>query len=93
MPKVIDTPKLNELLAAARKPRSGCNRIGSEIDESPRKVDPDGKHVLSDRMLHNDTTVRCVVMVKMAGTMEPVLAWLDVPLGVFNEIPDHEVGI
>lgn len=41
-------------------------------------IDPDGFHIISQLLLHNDVEWRCTVLVKVRGTMEPVVGYLDV---------------
>ena len=54
----------------------GRNRSVYE-DRLIRDIDPEGIHVLSFQMLHNDVEIRTRWMVKMRDTEEPQTIWLD----------------
>jgi len=49
------------------------------------ELDPDGVHVLSYQMLHNDIEWRCLWLVKLRGTMEPCEILMDNDLGVLEK--------
>ena len=62
----------------------GLNRGLSQ--DGVRKIDPDGIHVLSPVMLHNDSEMRCTAHIKASGTMNPIKIFFDVPLGVWGKL-------
>jgi len=72
---VADTPGLLALATDA------CQRNSNRQVDIPKlalAIDPDGTHILTFQMPHNDVEWRTKWLVKMADTMDPVEIWLDV---------------
>ena len=65
------------LLAAASV---GRNR-SVDVDEFKKLLDPEGIHLLTMRILHNEVEWRTLWLVKMANEKEPHQVFLDVPMG------------
>jgi len=58
--------------------RANRNRVLSR--NAVEAVDPQGVHVLSRELLHNEVEWRCHVLVKLTGREEPFECWLDIGL-------------
>jgi hypothetical protein len=86
--KVVDTSTLKRLVANARK--AGLNRTMSKQVE--KHLDPDGKHVLSQPMIHGDVQcIRCIIVLcKLKHREEPVQGQLDFTFDDFNALPEHK---
>lgn len=81
MTKVFDTrdlKALNTLAALGQK-----NRIISS--GLMRLLDPDGYHVESFSMVHNDAELRLGIMVKLVNTDEPIEVFLDVDFDTYGQ--------
>lgn len=81
--RVADTEQVKRINGTA-----GNRRIA---DEGMACLDHEGLHVLEPLMLHNETEMRCLAHLKMAGTMRPASVLLDVPLAEYEALPDVEV--
>src|SRR4051812_26619494 len=69
--------------------RKGFNRtLNTDVLHS--KLDPEGIHVIGDHFLHNDTQIRCTLLLKRMGQEEPDEAVLDILVDQFNELPDYD---
>jgi hypothetical protein len=72
--KIINTPELQRLAAAAVQ--TDRNR---QLDPVVlEQLDPDGFHIISQFLLHNDQEWRCRVFVKLVDRADPYEGWLDV---------------
>jgi hypothetical protein len=54
-------------------------------------LDPDGIHVVTTSMLHNDYEARCLMLVKLTGEDEPLSVWVTIPLKQFNKLERMEL--
>lgn len=54
--------------------------------EVGKEIDPDGAHLLEAIMMHNDDHLRCRVLIKTIGSMEPMEVWLDVSFEDFESL-------
>lgn len=54
--------------------------------EFAAEIDPKGINVVYLSMLHNDTDIRAMMLVKIIGTQTPREVTLDFPLDVYNKI-------
>tara|TARA_Y100001937_G_C6848928_1_gene211207 strand:+ start:14 stop:289 length:276 start_codon:yes stop_codon:yes gene_type:complete len=64
---------------------SGRNRSVYE-DKFMAAVDPQGTHVLSLQIPHNDVEMRTQWMCKMRDIADPVSIWLDVDFDVLRKV-------
>lgn len=55
------------------------------------RLDPDGYHVIEFNMLHDKgrsgSSVRCLVLLKVKGTMAPQAVLIDIVPEIYNELP------
>lgn len=83
--KVVTTPVLKRLIENAA--RMHFNRQLAPAVAA--QLDPDGKHVLSQSMLHNDVNIRCACcLLKMKDSDEPLEAILDFTFHDFYSLPE-----
>lgn len=95
--KKVDTPTLIRLAQAAYD-RDYNRQL--DLDRLIASVDQGGWHLLVDVLLHEhaggvlvDPHVRCQVYIKIATSGQPVVAWLDVELGMFNALSEAKVPV
>ena len=59
-------------------------------------LDPDGLHLVSHRILHNDCEYRCLWLIKTRGQVYPVQIWMDNGFAVFHnsvmDVDEDHVG-
>lgn len=91
--KVVTTEVLKHLAQKAEK--QGYNR--QVTDEFLRDLDPDGFHIVSQVLLHEHAAgvqvaphARCSVLAKAQGQDEPVEVFLDIPIDLFDLLPDAQ---
>jgi hypothetical protein len=53
-------------------------------------LDPDGTHVCSFSMVHNDVEYRTQWLVKVQGSMTPVEVFLDMSFEDFDKLVDYD---
>lgn len=84
--KILTTPDLIELNKRAVK----ANRNRALIDEVYELLDPEGTHVVTFSMIHNDVEIRVRMLMKYKDTMEPIEGWLDMSFEDFNKLREVE---
>jgi len=82
-----------ELLKKINNDAVKHDRNRSVTDGFIEQLDPNGVHLVSFSMLHNDVEIRARILAKTKFSMEPTEIWLDMPIDVFNmldrvEVPD-----
>lgn len=83
MAKVMTTKELIRLVTLNLQRTEGRN---PRIDLST--LDDNGKHVVVQPYLHNDTDIRCIVLTKRTNSNEPYEIVLEMTLDDFNNLPD-----
>lgn len=73
---VLDTRSLRNAALLSWNERTNRQPSKDVID----KLDPDGWHVVTFSMIHNDHEYRLRVLAKLADTMDPAELWVDYPL-------------
>lgn len=70
------------LYIAAEAARTNKNRqVKREFID---QVDPNGRHVVAFKMLHNDVEYRLHILCKILGRDDPVDVWLDVDPDIYQ---------
>jgi hypothetical protein len=86
--KVVVTPDLIELNRRAVK----AKRNRCFVDEIEDLLDPEGIHVVTYSMLHNDVEIRVRLLLKFKGRDEPVEGWLDMSFEDFEHLQEVEAS-
>jgi hypothetical protein len=76
---VITTPVLHNLNRDAQHRNRSL-----KTEWLDKNVDPDGYHLLEQILLHNEVEWRCRVLIKVRGSMEPEIGWIDVSFDNWN---------
>ena len=86
---VITTPDLIELNRKAVK----ANRNRSFVDSIEQLLDPEGIHIVTWSMVHNDVEIRVRLLMKFGGDESPHEGYLDMSFEDFNGLAtiEHEV--
>jgi hypothetical protein len=92
--KVVSTP---ELLRLARVAQMRDYNRQIDPDWIEEFLDPQGAHVLEFLIPHEHAQgkevplhARCQVLLKVEGTMNPMQAFLDIPIKEYNALPAAE---
>lgn len=82
--KILTTPDL----LAINKRSVKAKRNRSFVDDIEKLLDPDGVHVVTYSMLHNDVEIRTRLLLKFVGTDEPQEGWLDMSFEEFDHLQE-----
>ena len=86
--KIVNTPDLlwlNAEAVKAKRNRSFTDNIGDLLD-------PDGIHVVSWSMVHNDREIRAMFMLKFKNEENPVRGWLDMSFEDFEGLAEVDAS-
>lgn len=87
--KVADTKTFMNLAKQAEKERRNHHLSVRMLE---RSIDPEGTHVVSFSMMHNDTGVRTQWLLKMKDSLVPSDVWLDLSFSEFNSLIELEAA-
>jgi hypothetical protein len=83
--KIVNTSTLVNLMKLSSQ--AGFRRVLGP--ETQKTLDPIGYHVLCLPILHNDSHIRCcLVLLKLRDAEHPLKVSLDIPTKEWNELPD-----
>jgi hypothetical protein len=87
MPKVLTTEQLIEANKLAVK--KDYNK--SIVEEFMENLDPEGLHVVVQHLYHyyeNGDAIRARIWTKIAGSMDPLEIWIDIPIGMWKRLSE-----
>ena len=83
--RVANTTLLMDIAYEAERSKRN-RRFNTRILEN--EIDPDGIHVLTFHMMHNDVEMRTCWMLKLKNMEHPTMLWLDMSFKNWDRIPE-----